>query len=319
MAHAVETLAWTGEPPWHKLGKNVTANLSPMEMQIEAGLDWKVEKVPLHYQLEGSREPTPTGQFALVRRSDNSMLDIVKSNRWEPVQNEQAFEFFENFVSHNHMSMEVAGSLKGGKLVFVLAKMNHAFNVGYGDRTEAYLLFTNPHQYGQAVDIRLTPIRVVCQNTLSLALQTASNAMIKHNHRTRFNVEGSRQVVDGLLSLFYAYSETAQYLATKRYKHEPLRKYFEACFPLVPNIHTKTPSNQERSTNAERALEVVEKQPGGKLAPGTWWNALNAVTYLTDHEIGKQADTRLHAAWYGRGEKRKKQALELAVEFAKAA
>ena len=319
MSAAVETLAWTGEPPWHELGKKVSQDLSPAEMQTAAGLDWGVEKVPLDYEFEGKRFLSE--QFALVRTSDGQMLDVIKSANWEPVQNDRAFEFFERFVQHNRMTMEVAGSLRDGKFVFVLAKMNQDFRVGSGseDQTDGYLLFTNPHQYGRAVDIRLTPIRVVCMNTLQLALSSASNAMVKYNHRHTFDVANAQSVFDGFLSMFGEYRETAQFLAKKRYNEHALSRYFNTCFPYVPNMHTRSPRIDRTSANAERALKIVESQPGARYASGTWWNALNAVTYLTDHELGKSAETRLHSAWYGRGEQRKRRALQLAVEYAEAA
>lgn len=319
MPAAVETIAWTGEAPWHNLGKEVRHDLSPSAMQHEAGLDWLVEKVPLRYEFDGGKHDSD--QFALVRTSDGSMLDIVKSRSWEPVQNHQAFEFFERFVAHNHMSMEVAGSLRDGKIVFVLAKMNRKFHIGTGtkDQTDGYLLFTNPHQYGHAVDIRLTPIRVVCMNTLSLALSTASEAMVKYNHRHAFDVPKARSVFESFLRMFSEYGETARFLANKRYDHRSLQRYFETCFPYVPNMHTRSPDFGRQSANAKRARRIVETQPGAHYAPETWWNALNAVTYLTDHELGKTPETRLHSAWYGRGEKRKRQALALACDYAKAA
>lgn len=319
MSDAVETIAWTGVPPWHQLGKEVSQDLSPDQMQKEAALDWYVEKIPLRYEFDGQK--IESEQFALARSSDGLMLDVVKSKNWEPVQNHQAFKFFERFVKHNRMSMEVAGSLRDGKFVFVLAKMNQEFHVGSGteDQTDGYLLFTNPHQYGRAVDIRLTPIRVVCMNTLQLALTTASNAMVKYNHRHKFDVYEAQSVFQAFLATFDEYRDTARFLADKRYDEQALQRYFDVCFPYIPNIHTRTPQRDRPSANAERAFRIVETQPGAGHSPGTWWNALNAVTYLTDHELGKSPETRLQSAWYGKGEQRKRQALTLAVEYAKAA
>lgn len=319
MPAQVETIAWAGEPPWHGLGTTVPNDLSPREMQSKAQLDWRVAKVPLQYEFDQTK--CDSGQFALVRTSDGRLLDVVKSDHWEPVQNEEAFEFFERFVELNAMSMEVAGSLRGGKIVFVLAKMNHGFEVGAGsgDRTDGYLLFTNPHRYGQSVDIRLTPIRVVCMNTLSLALRSRSRATVKYSHWHKFNVQAARSVFVDALDLLRQYEREAHLLATKTYDHFRLQEYFDACFPYVPNMHTRSRRRRSMSANAYRAMGIVETQPGARYAAGTWWNAFNAVTYLTDHEVGKSDETRLHAAWYGKGEQRKRHALELAVKYADAA
>lgn len=319
MTAAVETIAWTGDPPWHLIGKSVPGDLSSRKMQVAAGLDWSVEKVPLRYEFQ--EKMLDSKQFALVRNVDGRMLDIVRSNNWNPVQNDAAFDFFDRFVRLNHMTMEVAGSLRDGKIVFVLAKMNQGFDVDARaeDHTDGYLLFTNPHQYGQAVDIRLTPIRVVCMNTLSLALKTASKAVVKYSHRHRFDVEAARSVFEESLQVLSDYRDAARFLASRRYDTASLKRYFEACFPYIPNMHTRSPTPGRSSANAQRALAVVEAQPGADYAAGTWWNALNTVTYLTDHELGKSSETRLHSAWYGKGEKRKRQALELAFEYAKVA
>lgn len=319
MAADIESIAWTNEVPWHGFGTKVRRDLSPGEMQIAADLDWQVEKVRLQYEHEQSVRDTK--QFALIRSSDGTMLDIVKSDNWEPVQNDAAFEFFDRFVSLNRMTMDVAGSLRDGKFVFVLAKMNQNFVIGSTneDRTDGYLLFTNPHQYGHAVDIRLTPIRVVCMNTLSLALSTASKATVKYSHRRKFDIEAAQSVFKESLWTFTNYGDMARFLAIKRYDNHSLQRYFDECFPYVPNMHTRRPVTGQSSANAKRALEVVESQPGAEYATGTWWNAVNAVTYLTDHKVGNSAETRLHSAWYGKGERRKRQALELALKYAKAA
>ena len=319
MTAAVESIAWTGQPPWHGLGTPVGDELSPQQLQVAAGLDWSVAKVPLVYR--HNEQEIASEQFALVRSSDGRMLDVVKSRDWEPVQNDQAFTFFDEFVRSNRMSMDVAGSLRNGQIVFVLAKMNYDFCIGPNtdDRTESYLLFTNPHRYGQAVDIRVTPVRVVCMNTLSLALKSESKAKVKYSHRRKFDVEAAQAVFRDSLAMLDTYREKASFLAVKNYEDESLKRYFERCFPYVPNIHTRRPNLDRSSRNALLALDTVEKQPGSELAPGSWWNAYNTVTYLTDHQLGESQDTRLHSAWYGKGERRKRQALELALDFAEAA
>ena len=119
--------------------------------------------------------------------------------------------------------------------------------------------------------------------------------------------------------MFGEYRDTARFLAGKRYDGQALNQYFNECFPYVPNMYTRSPQWDRPSANAERAQQIVESQPGAGYASGTWWNALNAVTFLTDHELGKSPETRLHSAWYGKGEQRKRQALTLAVKYAKAA
>ena len=315
MSHDVESMAYAGNPPWHGLGVTVDSTVLPRNIQRAAGLDWEVQKVPLTYFLNG--QDHESGHYALIRSSDGQFLDTVKSKRWTPVQNSVAFEFFNDFVRAGDMTMEVAGSLSNGKRVFALAKLNNCFRlaIAAADRTESYLLFTNPHLYGHSVDIRFTPIRVVCMNTLSLALgQKNNDYRISFNHSRGFVAEEARKLVSVAAGKLDAYKLRADLLASKRYTPDTLGRYYQQVFaPLVP------PRTDEPPRSVALAHEVVETQPGREYAPGSWWNAFNAVTYLTDHKIGRSAATRLGTAWYGQGKMRKKRALDLAVEYADAA
>ena len=325
MSHQVETIAYAGQTPWHGLGEPVSPDLTPREMQISAGLDWKVEKVPLHYPvgktIDGEVRWEPSGSFALVRSSDGRCLDTVKA-AWKPVQNSDAFKFFDAFVRAGDLKMETAGSLSNGRMVFALAKANAAFRLERAreDVTESYLLFTNPHVYGQSVDIRFTPIRVVCHNTLTMALGQRNNEYrVGFAHRNEFCPEDAQQLVRQMMYRLEGYREQANFLASKRYNVLGLENYFREVFkPIVPP-RNQLPGETPKTRNAALAMEIVEQQPGHEHAPGTWWNAFNAVTYLTDHEIGRSQETRLVTAWYGAGKTRKVRGLNLALEFAKAA
>ena len=163
MAHQVETMAYAGELPWHGLGVKVNDDLSPAEIQREAGLEWEVEKIPM-FARSGESEIKIPNQTALVRESDNKVLSIVGDN-WEPVQNSTAFEFFTDFVKQGKMKMHTAGSLLDGKMVWALAKVEDDFELFNGDKVESYLLFSNPHQYGKSIDVRFSPIRVAVSYT----------------------------------------------------------------------------------------------------------------------------------------------------------
>jgi phage/plasmid-like protein (TIGR03299 family) len=167
MVAAVETMAYAGEVPWHGLGTPVPSDLTPDQMLEKAGLNWEVEKVPAYANVNG--EQVEVGKSALVRTSDNRVLDVV-GNDWNPLQNADAFDFFNDFVMAGDMDMHTAGSLLGGKRVWALAKVKDSFELfGGKDRVDNYLLFSNPHEYGMSIDIRMTPVRVVCNNTLTVS------------------------------------------------------------------------------------------------------------------------------------------------------
>lgn len=316
MAHNIETMAYAGETPWHGLGKKVPADLSPEQMLKAADLDWTVNKIPAFSNIDGKN--VNVGVSALVRSTDNKVLDVV-SNEWNPVQNHEAFQFFSEYCEAGDMEMNTAGSLRDGQIVWALAKVKDSFELFKGDQVDSYLLFTNPHKFGQCIDVRFTPIRVVCNNTLTLALKEHSERVVKKNHRTVFDPTQVKEQLGIATEKLAKYKEMATFLGSKRYTQDKLSEYFKEVFPVLVYNKEKGPQRKELSKSATRALEVINTQPGAEFAQGSWWQAFNAVTYLTDHEIGKSADTRLQSAWFGANKNLKIKALETAIEFAEAA
>ena len=321
MAHMVETMAYAGQLPWHGLGTKVSENISVDDMMKEAGLDWEVQKVPAYADLNGTR--IHSGHDMLVRTSDNTALDMVTGN-WNPVQNAEAFDFFREFVEAGDMEMHTAGALQDGKRVWCLAKVKDDFTIGGKDLVESYLLLTNPHMYGRAVDIRFTPIRVVCNNTLTLSLGQKGDYQVSMSHKKAFNADEAKNLLGVAKDKMSQYEEMARFLNVKRWTDETVKAYFATVFPNTnPNAKNKTfpiaEFDKYASKNAKRALEVMPIQPGADMGAGSFWQAYNAVTYLTDHELGRSADSRLASAWYGLNKVKKVKALELAIEFAEAA
>jgi phage/plasmid-like protein (TIGR03299 family) len=321
MAHEIEfindvaQMAYAGETPWHKLGTKVPADLTPDQMLEAAGLDWNVTKIPAFATIGG--EQVSVGHSALVRESDNKLLDVV-SNDWNPVQNSEAFDFFNEFVMAGDMQMNTAGSLKGGTVVWGLAKVNESFELFKGDKIDSYLLFTNFHKYGFSTDVRFTPIRVVCNNTLTLSLSSAVERMVRISHRQAFDAGNVKEMLGIATDKLAKYKEMAAFLGSKRANHESVVEYFERIFPLTTTKEQEE-GVKKLSKNALIAMNVLETQPGAEFAQGTWWQSFNAVTYMTDHILGRNDDNRLASAWYGQNKTLKTKALELAIEYADAA
>ena len=319
MAHMIETvngkaqMAYAGEVPWHGLGTKVPNDLTPAQMLEAAGLDWTVEKVPAYAKVGGKN--VKIGQSALVRSMDDSILDVV-SDDWNPVQNQEAFEFFNDFVAAGDMEMHTAGSLRDGQIVWGLAKVKESFELFKGDKIDSYLLFSNFHKYGFSTDVRFTPIRVVCNNTLTLSLSSAVERMAKISHRKVFVAEDVKGMLGIAKDKLIKYKEMAQFLGSKKAKDEDIVQYFTRVFPVTGSNETK---KKEVSKNAQMAMDVLKTQPGAEYAEGTWWQPFNAVTFLTDHLAGRTPDSRLTSAWYGYNKGVKTKALELAVEMAEAA
>ena len=318
MAHNVETMAYAGEVPWHGLGVPVSNDLTPNQMMKKAGLDWTVEQID-SYVTVGDKK-IPTGMKALVRSSDNKVLTNI-GQVWNPVQNEDAFNFFSEYVLKGDMEMHTAGSLKGGQLVWALAKVKESFDLFGGDTVESYLLFSNPHKYGFSIDVRFTPIRVVCNNTLSLSLEAKAERSVKVGHRTEFNADEVKKALGIASAKLSQYKEMAEFLGSKRYNIDNLIEYYNTVFPRTADkrVQNQELSVETLSKNAKAAFDAIELQPGAKYAEGSWWQAFNSVTYVTDHLQGRNPDNRLYSSWFGGNQIRKRDALKKALEFAEVA
>lgn len=317
MSHEIETMAYAGAVPWHGLGEPVSNDLSPVQMMQKAKVDWGVVKVPTHAIYDG--EMVSTGTHALIRESDNKVLSPMVGDNWEPVQNEEAFEFFSEFCAAGDMEMHTAGSLKGGQIVWVLARVNESFDVMPGDRIDNYFLFSNPHMYGKSIELRMTPTRVVCNNTLTASLNGASKNAMKLNHRRKFEAEFVKEKMGLAHEKFVQYKEFSQFLAKKNASWSDMLQYFNDVFPHANTKKKVVSGYDDLSTTAQTAFDVLETQPGADYGRGTWWQALNAVTYTTDHLLGRSVDGRLTSAWFGANQSRKLNAVETAIKYAGAA
>lgn len=317
MSHELEIIdgkvshAFVGEVPWHNLGQNLPIGATPHEMLVAANLNWTVAKSPLLYSHKGIEHETD--RSALFRESDGKFLSSV-SNDWNPVQNEEAFEFFEEWTKDGLVTMETAGSLKGGTIVWALAKVKDgAFDVVRNDKIESYLLFSNPHIYGKSVTVQSTNIRVVCNNTFTLAMSKSSQNKVNVSHHKAFDPEIVKMTLGFSKAKTKEYKERAKFLATKDCTKEQIHEYLNKLFPIGEKA---VKQDKTFSKPAQKIFDVIETQPGAKYAKGTFWQLFNAVTYATDHVLGNSADTRLQSSWYGANQGKKIEALQLAVEMA---
>jgi phage/plasmid-like protein (TIGR03299 family) len=169
MAANVESMFYVRETPWHGLGTRVIEAPDSRNALIAAGLDWNVLQEPVYTE---NRELVE-GYKANVRDTDRKVLGVV-TDRYKVIQNREAFEFTDALLGEG-VRYETAGSLQGGKRVWMLARLPHEYIIS-GERISPYLLFSNTHDGSGAIKVALTPIRVVCNNTLNLALSTAKRS-----------------------------------------------------------------------------------------------------------------------------------------------
>lgn len=321
MAHELENMFSVRQVPWHGLGNIVSEAPSAEEAIKLAGLDWKVEKMPIAFDagatLKNGIDYRPIAKhFALVRSTDQSVLAVMKDS-YQPLQNEKAFSFFNPFVESGLASFETAGSLKKGKVVWVLATLNKApIDVGGGDYVKKNLLLSNSHDGTMAIRVGFTPIRVVCNNTLTFAIDNKESRLIriKHSGKIEQRLDQVQEIVNAMDAKFEATAEQYKALAKSNVNTKDLENYVNIVFELREN---GTEREQMRAKKMRETITNLFENGAGanlKSARGTRWGLYNAVTEYLTHDKGKDAEERLFTNWFGQQMRQNKMALDLALE-----
>ena len=273
MAALVETMFYVREKPWHGLGTRVEEALTSQEAIEKAGLDWTVDPCPVFDQ----RGIQIQGYVANTRSSDDSVLGIV-SNRYSIVQNREAFDFTDNLIGKG-LKYETAGSLRGGRQVWLLGKMPDMQICG--DKFEPYICFTNTHDGTGAIRCCMTPIRVVCNNTLNLALSRAKRSWsARHIGDINAKLTEARQTLD-LADLYLKnFAEEADKLAGAKMNSGMVITVLDQMFKLKDDA-----SERQKETAKQAKYEIVNCMMAPDLAQfvGTKWGFLNAVADWVDH------------------------------------
>jgi phage/plasmid-like protein (TIGR03299 family) len=303
----VESMIYAGATPWHKLGRRISDSLTTEQAVVAAGLDWPVEVHPVYL-----RDGRPvTNARATVRASDGAILGAVGPG-WRPLQNREAFRFFDPFLSAGTARLETAGSLVGGRKVWILARITaEPERVVGDDLILCYILLSNAHDGTLAVRAGFSPVRVVCWNTLTMAHNNAGSSLVRILHRANVAeaVERVGEVMDVVNREFRATAEQYRYLATVGVNADDLKKYVRRVFGVGEDAGKRL---------LGRVVPLFEGGKGQELAGarGTWWGAYNAVTDYLTHARGKTEDGRLHSLAYGQGAVLNVRALQVAVEMA---
>ncbi len=319
MAHEVEQMFVVGAAPWHNLGRKFEVPPSLEEALVAAGLDWKVTTEPL---FSGAKEQV---EAMLTRRSsDNSILGVV-GPKYVPLQNTEAFDFFKPFIDEKAAAIETAGSLRQGKRVWVLAKINRDPLVIKGnDIVEKYVLLSNSHDGTLAVRVGFTPIRVVCNNTLSMAINSEASKLIriKHTKNVVSNLESVQEIMNLADQEFQATAEQYRMLTTKDINSKDLEKYIKIVFNTTAKLVEVGGNTAEISNKRiiEQIVPLFEKGRGNDMAEikGTMWAAYNAVNEYLQYERGSDNSNRMDNMWFGDSARLNKKALETALILAAA-
>ena len=305
-------IAFYGLEPWHHLGTRLNNVATAEEMIQAASLDWNVLKQPI----AGSTN----GHYELVREARAGTNEVnVQLGRctkaYEPLQNRDAFAFFDGIVSEGSAIFHTAGALGDGERIWVLAKLPSSIVVSGNDIVDKYLLLTNTHNGGEAVTVKFTPIRVVCQNTLSAALRDGSTAVrIKHTASMMSRLSD----VPGLLGLshdvFAGLEEAYAAMAEKALQEQDVFDYLNSLMPMTETQLMHKVAKSKMPKRWEAVLTDFEAHPITE-TKGTLWALYNAFTHYIDYaELGRKKDesSRLERVWYGEGAAVKVHALNQA-------
>ena len=195
MPAGIESMFSAKETPWHRIGNVTEGALTSSEAIVKAGLDWTVTLNPIFTTGTGGLAQAITDHFATVRDVDDTVLGVV-GNRYTPIQNIECFDFLDTVLDDSSASYETAGSLYGGKIVWMLVNLGKDIVVGE-DKTVPYLLLTNSHDGSTAIKGMTTPIRVVCANTLSLALKNNVTSFgFRHTNNVHQKIDQARKLLD---------------------------------------------------------------------------------------------------------------------------
>ena len=275
MAANVETMFYTREKPWHGLGIRVEEAPCSEDALCLAGLDWQVLQEPI-YTDTGEIIP---GYKANVRDRDRKVLGVV-TDRYKIIQNHEAFAFTDTLLG-NGVRYETAGSLQEGKRVWILARLPREYIIS-GERISPYLVFSNTHDGSGAVKVALTPVRVVCNNTLNLALQTANRSwsMIHTG-----NIKDKIQEAEDTLFMAEEYMDRLgkefEQLRRQKLTDSQVREYIEQLLPMEKDatpIQSKN-TRQLREDLQRRYYEAPDLQDVGNNA----YRFINAVSDFATH------------------------------------
>ena len=290
----VETMMYVREKPWHGLGTKVDEAPTSAEALELAGLNWKVEQTPV-YTADGTLIPN---YKANVRNTDNSVLGIV-TDRYQIVQNEEAFEFTDSIVGETEngvVKYETAGSLNHGKKIWLLAKM--PTQKVLDDEVEPYMCFTNSHDGSGAIRICMTPIRVVCQNTLNMALSQAKRSWsTKHVGDIESKLEEAKMCLELADEYMYNLGIEAEKLANTALRREQIDEILNEMFPVDDLTSERKKSNIQQIKDE---FYIAYFMPDIEKFIGTAWGAINAMSDCVTHTAPKRNTTDFYKNRWGK-------------------
>ncbi|WP_225781155.1 DUF932 domain-containing protein [Xenophilus sp. Marseille-Q4582] len=322
MAHQIENMAYVGATPWHGLGKQLPAKQSIDVWAREAGMDWSIEQTPVCFQAGTESTPDIRGfdEHKVLFRSDTKAPLSVVGGRYQVVQPREVLEFYRDLTEISGFELETAGVLKAGRKFWALARTGQSTALGGKDVVNGYLLLATSCDGTLATTCTPTTVRVVCNNTLTVALDKVGSQGIRVPHSTRFDAQAVKKQLGIAVARWDDFMYRMNQLSARKVRKTQVERFIRQV--LTPVDLGAVPAGSPLPTN-ERAMKKVQALFDGQgrgaelsAAKGTAWGLLCAVTEFVDHERrARSQEYRLDSAWFGQGAGLKQRALDAALEL----
>jgi phage/plasmid-like protein (TIGR03299 family) len=326
MAHEIDTTTGTaavfvtGEPAWHRLGKVIESAATSGEAIALAGLDWRVEQFPVRaFNPDSDEQFGCPDTVANVRTDTHSVLGVVSSG-YHVFQNADAFDFMDSIVGDKLAMYETAGSLKGGRVVWMLARVPKEYRAGPDDLIQPYVLLVNSHDGSGALRMIPTTVRMVCANTLSLALGQASEGLaIRHHPSLGKRVAEARQKLGIMTARFDQFDRELHAMLETMPTARQTDDYFQA---LLPEAITDREKKNRQTVLGQFYSNYDNDRNTLAGMKHTAWALYNSVSEWADHQRRvrghgnlARAENRLNSIWFGSSHRIKQAAYHSALEL----
>lgn len=349
MAHQIETMAFVGQTPWHGLGNQLPQN-QPIEVWArQAGMDWRIESSNVSYMAKNERGQSiilPFEEQRVLYRSDTHAPLSVVSQRYQEVQPKEILEFYRDLTEQSGFELETAGVLKGGRKFWALARTGQSTALKGKDVSNGYILLATACDGTLATTAQFTSIRVVCNNTLAIALrgQNSNAGVVKVPHSTKFDAEKIKQQLGISVCAWDEHMYEMKQLSQRKVTQQEAAAYFDAVFN-ANNSYSSTAVFQDNIIRLNRNISSSafnpalgsdnKAEPNGRAmskvmtmfnghgrgaelasAKDTAYGLLCSITEFVDHERRAiSTDHRMDSAWFGAGANIKQRGLEQALKM----
>lgn len=306
------------EAPWHQLGHALPPQQSLDVWARSAHMDWEIREAPVRFMAESAGALgailTFPEQKVLYRSDTRAQLSVV-SDRYQVVQPREVLEFYRDLTEVAGYTLETAGVLKEGRKFWALARTGKEALLKGQDRVKGYLLLATSCDSTLATTATFTTIRVVCSNTLTVALNGATGA-IRVPHSTNFDAQAVKRQLGISVSQWDAFMYRMKTLSERKVKSHEALNYFLKVLCLSDEAADAALTNERALKKVQSLYEGQGRGAELSAAAGTAWGLLNAVTEYVDHERrARNAEYRLDSAWFGPGAAIKQRALDQALQL----